>query len=62
MPLVGVLHKNVLLVSPGLHRLQWLGIQEDGLHPASFSSAGQSFFLGMNFAIEIMCVATFAGF
>lgn len=57
--LVDVLHNNVLTVSLGVHRLQWLSIQENGLHPASFSAAGQSFFHRMAFDIE-MFAPTFA--
>lgn len=37
--------QNVPYVSPGLHRLQWLSVQKNGLHPSSFSSAGQSLFM-----------------
>lgn len=36
---------NLLNVFSGLYRLQWLGIQENGLHPSSFSPAGQLLFM-----------------
>lgn len=35
-------------MSPGLHRLQWLGIQKNGLHPTSSSTAGQALFMGIS--------------
>lgn len=35
-------------MSPGLHRLQWLSIQKNGLHPSSSSTAGQALFMGIS--------------
>lgn len=37
--------KLIEMLSPGLHRLQRLGVQENGLHPSSSSTAGQTLFL-----------------
>lgn len=41
---ITVIVDDVMWFSPGVHRLQWLGIQKNGLHSSSFSSAGQSVF------------------
>lgn len=35
-------------MSSGLHGLQWLGIQTNGLHPSSLSIAGQSLYMGVS--------------
>ena len=44
-----------LNVSPGLHRLQWLSVQKNGLHPSSSCSAGQYIFIRRSITPMIKC-------